>query len=98
MHQYYEAEGIPLEVLQRAINDAWSELAPGSPCPYIAERPAEGLGVIETFWVALVARVVGEFTVRGLDLLWNEVIYPQLEAKFGTSLQRAKRSEGADSQ
>jgi hypothetical protein len=56
-------------------------------CPFEVQRTAEGIGVIETFLIAVAARIAGEYVVRGLDKLWDDVFWPRLEQRFGDMLQ-----------
>jgi hypothetical protein len=83
-----------LEDAHRACADISSASA-GTPTPFEVERLREGLGVTGTIIVAVVAQTTGTYVIRGLDALWEQVIWPRLRQRFGTAI--ASQGEGAGS-
>lgn len=63
--------------------------------PLVARPGEDNYGVLELIMIAATGRVVGTYTEKMLDKLFNDVIWPKLEARFGEGIRkRDNKSDG----
>jgi hypothetical protein len=55
--------------------------------PFKATRPEAQFGVAETILISVAGGVLTHVAKNGLDLLWQRVIWPRLEKRFGADLE-----------
>lgn len=55
--------------------------------PLQAKPNAEGTGLVTTILIAAAGGISAQYGVRALDTLWNRVILPRLQKKFGDRIK-----------
>jgi hypothetical protein len=55
--------------------------------PFRASRPEAQFGIAETILISLAAGVLTHIAKNGLDVLWQQVIWPRLSKRFGADLE-----------
>jgi hypothetical protein len=76
-----------LEELAREVGIAPDVIKQQQLTPFQATRPEAQFGIAETILISVLGGVLTHVTKSGLDLLWQRVIWPRLEKRFGADLE-----------